>query len=67
MEMSLALFRGPISIDLLKDGSLLIAGPNDESVVIKNGKVLRQTDYKENGIVLFTDSPWGARTTTPEK
>jgi len=55
---SVGIFRGPVAVSVLHDGSILIVGPYDEAVVIKNGKVLRRA-YSEEGIAWFTNNPRG--------
>lgn len=37
----LATFNGPVKIGKFDDGTLCVAGPNDEPVLIRDGSVMR--------------------------
>lgn len=47
-------FNGPISIGQFEDGTLCVAGPNDEPVLIRNGKVMNLAQKLENGDLEFS-------------
>ena len=47
-------FVGPISIGQFEDGTLCVAGPNDEPVLIRDGKVMKLAAHLENGDLEFT-------------
>ena len=55
---SVGIFRGPVSVSILDNGSIMIVRPNDEAIIIKDGKVLRRA-YNEDGIAWFTNNPDG--------
>jgi hypothetical protein len=46
-------FNGPVCIGQFDDGTLCIAGPNDEPVLIRNGGVMKITEKLPNGDLFF--------------
>lgn len=47
-------FNGPLVIGKFGDGTLCIAGPNDEPVLIRDGTAMTLAAHKENGDLEFS-------------
>lgn len=56
--MKLAQFKGPIAIGRFDDGTLLVAGPMDEPILIRDGCVMRlnsdATTKEADGDMVFS-------------
>lgn len=48
-----AQFSGPVKIGKFEDGTIVVAGPNDEPILIRNGKVMSLRERRENGDLEF--------------
>lgn len=51
--MHVATFFGPVKIGRFDDGTLIIAGPNDEPLIIRNGQIRKLQAKHPNGDLLF--------------
>lgn len=49
----LATFSGPVKIGKFDDGTILVAGPNDEPILIRNGNVMSLRERRESGDLEF--------------
>ena len=49
----LATFSGPVKIGKFDDGTILVASPNDEPILIRNGNVMSLRERRENGDLEF--------------
>lgn len=52
----LATFNGPVKIGKFSDGTLLVAGPNDQPILVRDGEVMRlnAAASQPNGDLVFS-------------
>jgi hypothetical protein len=41
----LATLTGPVAVGIFSDGTIMIGGPNDDPVLIANGRLMRAENY----------------------
>lgn len=49
----LCAMTGPIKLGKFDDGTIIAAGPNDEPVLIRDGRVMEKTEHRDNGDLVF--------------
>ena len=47
-------FNGPVAIGKFEDGTLCVAGPLDEPILIRNGVVMTVASNDPNGDIVFS-------------
>ena len=47
-------FVGPVKLGQFEDGTIIVAGPNDKPVLIRNGKVMHFVEKDSQGDVVFS-------------
>lgn len=47
-------FVGPVTIGKFDDGTIIVAGPNDKPVLIRDGSVMHFVDKNGDGDIVFS-------------